>query len=64
MTGDLVRQWETDILRMLRKQNAIVGSTDIAGKFTGYTESWMKHSYPVSSLKELMNLVRADEETK
>jgi hypothetical protein len=58
MDGDLARQWETDILRMLRKKNAMVGGTDIAGKFTGYTESWMKHSYPASSLKELMNLVR------
>ena len=61
MEGDLARQWETDILRMLRKKNAVVGSTDIAGKFTGYTESWMKHSYPVSSLKELMNLVQDNE---
>jgi hypothetical protein len=61
MEGDLARQWETDILRMLRKKNAVVGSTDIAGKFTGYTESWMKHSYPASSLKELMNLVQDNE---
>jgi hypothetical protein len=61
MNGDLARQWETDILRMLRKKSAIVGSTEIAGKFTGYTESWMKHSFPVSSLKELMNLVQENE---
>jgi hypothetical protein len=61
MNGDLARQWENDILRMLRKKKAIVGSTYVAGKFTGYTESWMKHSYPVSSLKELMNLVQDNE---
>ena len=61
MDGDLARQWETDILRMLRKKNAAVGGTEIAGRFTGYTESWMKHSYPVSSLKELMNLVQDNE---
>jgi len=61
MEGDLARQWETDILRMLRKKNAAVGSTDIAGKFTGYTESWIKHSFPVSSLRELMNLVQNNE---
>jgi hypothetical protein len=61
MNGDLARQWETDILRMLRKKNAIVGSTEIAGRFTGYTESWMKHTYPASSLKELMNLVQDNE---
>jgi len=64
MNGDLARQWETDILRILRKKNAIVGSTEIAGRFSGYTESWMKYSYPVASLKELMQLVLHEEETK
>jgi hypothetical protein len=62
MDGDLARQWETDILRMLRKKSAVVGSTDIAGKFTGYTESWIKNSFPVSSLKELMEIVRLNED--
>ena len=62
MNGDLARQWETDILRMLRKKNAIVGSTEIAGRFTGYTESWTKNSFPVSSLKELMEIVRSNED--
>ena len=62
MNGDLARQWETDILRMLRKKNAIVGSTEIAGRFTGYTESWMKSSFPASSLKELMEKVRLVED--
>jgi hypothetical protein len=61
MNGDLARQWETDILRMLRKKSAIVGSTEIAGRFTGYTESWMKESFPVNSLKELMEIVRSEE---
>ena len=62
MNGDLARQWETDILRMLRKNNAVLGSSDIAGKFTGYTESWMKSSFPASSLKELMEKVRLTED--
>ena len=61
MDGDLARQWETDILRILRKKSAIVGSTEIAGRFTGYTESWMKNSYPATSLKELMKLVQDNE---
>jgi hypothetical protein len=61
MNGDLARQWETDILRMLRAKKAIVGNTEIAGRFTGYTESWLKNSYPVTSLKELMNLVQDNE---
>ena len=61
MNGDLARQWETDILRILRKKNAVVGSTEIAGRFTGYTESWLKKSYLANSLKELMNLVQDNE---
>jgi translation initiation factor IF-1 len=64
MDGDLARQWETDILRMLRKKSAIVGSTEIAGRFTGYTESWLKKLFPVSSLKDLMEHVRTEEEKK
>jgi DNA-directed RNA polymerase subunit RPC12/RpoP len=58
MNGDLARQWETDILRMLRKTNAELGNSKIAGHFSGFTESWMKASYPAKSLKELMESVR------
>lgn len=61
MNGDLARQWETDILRILRMKKALVGTTEIAGRFTGYTESWLRNTYPVKSLKELMNLVRENE---
>ena len=64
MNGDLARQWETDILKMLRAKGANLGNHKIAGRFSGYTESWMKNSYPATSLKELMQLVRTDEETK
>lgn len=64
MNGDLVRQWETDILRMLRKRDAVLGNAEIAGRFTGYTESWLQASFPIAHLKELMQLVRVDEETK
>ena len=50
MNGDLARQWETDILRMLRKKNAIVGSTEIAGRFTGYKKfDWLRTYYELGS---------------
>jgi hypothetical protein len=62
MEGDIARQWETDILQMLRKQKAVIGSTEIAGKFTGYTESWMKASFQAPSLKALMESVRNAED--
>jgi hypothetical protein len=64
MKGDLTRQWETDILRMLRAKKAVVGDTSIAGKFTGYTESWLEKTFPAKSLKELMNEVRFFEDKK
>ena len=64
MKGELTRQWETDILRMLRAKKAVVGDTTIAGKFTGYTESWLEKSFPAKSLKELMNEVRFFEDKK
>jgi hypothetical protein len=64
MKGDLTRQWETDILRMLRARKAVVGDTTIAGKFTGYTESWLEKSFPVKSLRELMQMVREFEDSK
>lgn len=61
MKGDLARQWESDILRMLKNSGANLGNTKIAGKFTGYTESWLKQSFPVNSLKELIRLVHEKE---
>jgi hypothetical protein len=64
MKGDLTRQWETDILRMLRAKKAVVGDTAIAGKFTGYTESWLEKSFSVKSLRELMQMVREFEDFK
>ncbi|MDA2996715.1 MAG: zinc-ribbon domain-containing protein [Actinomycetota bacterium] len=61
MNGDLARRWETDILRILRAKNAKVGETEIAGKFSGYTESWLTKSFPVTGLNELMEIVRVGE---
>jgi hypothetical protein len=48
---------------MLRANKAIVGDTTIAGKFTGYTESWLKKSFPIESLRDLMKLVREFEDS-
>ena len=62
MDGHIARNWETDILRMLRKKNARVGNTEIAGRFSGYTESWVKNSFPASSIIDLMNSVRLVED--
>jgi hypothetical protein len=64
MNGDLARTWETEIIRMLNRRGAKIGISDLFGRFTGYTESWLKASMPVSSLKELMNMVEIDEQKR
>jgi hypothetical protein len=61
INGDLARNWESAILRMLRASSAVVAPTEIAGKFDGYTESWARASYPATSIRELKGAVEANE---
>jgi hypothetical protein len=61
MDGLIAREWETSMLEMLRRHGAMLGPEQVAGKFDGYTESWIKASFPVKNLKELMNLVKDNE---
>lgn len=61
MDGLIVRQWETSILRMLKRNGAELSPADVAGKFDGYTESWILESFPAKSLRELIDRVLADE---
>ena len=56
MDGHLTQQWETAILRMLKKKGADLSNEKIAGKFDGYSEAWTKATFPVESIKELMQL--------
>jgi hypothetical protein len=62
MDGYLTRDWETSILRMLKKSGAAIATEDIAGKFDGFTEAWIEESFPVRSLRELMNFVEDSED--
>lgn len=63
MEGYLARAWETSMLRFLAKRNLRISkSTDIA-KFDGFSESWIRAKFPITSLKELMNLVEDEEAT-
>jgi hypothetical protein len=57
MDGNLARSWEVAILKMLAANGAVVGSTDVAGTFDGYTEAWMASSYPTPSLADLIEEV-------
>jgi hypothetical protein len=61
LAGDVAREWEQSILRMLRRSGAKMANSSIAGRFSGYTESWMIESYPAKSLSELMTRVEAEE---
>lgn len=62
MDGLIARGWETSILQMLKRHGAEVGPERVAGKFDGYTESWLVQSFPAKSLRELMELVIVDED--
>ena len=61
--GDVTNQWEQDILRALKRRGISLGPKQIAGRFSGYTESWIQEDFPAESIKQLMDLVRADEES-
>mgnify|MGYP000509763043 FL=1 len=63
MDGHLAQQWETAILRMLKAKGADLSNSAIAGKFDGYSEAWSKSRFEAKSLKHLMNLTDAHEET-
>jgi hypothetical protein len=62
MDGDLIQQWETAILRMLKAHGADLSNAKIAGKFDGYSEAWSKSTFEVKSVKELMLLTEEFEE--
>jgi hypothetical protein len=61
MDGQLARDWEKAILSFLHSEGASMNNQSPSGKFTGYTESWMKSTFPVDSLFSLMNLVDESE---
>jgi hypothetical protein len=62
MDGLIAQNWETSILRSLRKVNADLGNQTIAGKFDGYTEAWRISKFEVTSLRQLMDLVHKHEQ--
>ena len=61
MDGHITQQWETDILRMLRKNGAELSPQSAGGKFDGYSEAWSKKSFPIESIHALMELVKDGE---
>ena len=62
MDGLLAREWETSILQMLEHRGVKLSIDTVAGKFDGYTESWLSESFSANSLRELMDAVQANED--
>ena len=52
LEGDVTYQWEQSIIGVLKKSGAIFDAEQVAGKFTGYSESWRKDSFPAKKNKE------------
>ena len=62
MDGLIAREWETSILRMLKRHGAKLAPEEVAGKFDGYTEAWLTQSHQAKSLREMMDTVEKDED--
>jgi hypothetical protein len=60
MDGALVRRLEHNILIAIAGSSALPVPESIAGRFDGYTESWVARSFPAGSLRRLMELVSPD----
>ena len=61
LEGDVAFSWEQAILKSLKKNKANFNVKDIAGNYSGYTESWIAESYPATRIKDLMDLVDNEE---
>ena len=62
MDGLITREWEKSILQMLTRHGARLGPEEVTGRFDGYTEAWITESFQASSLGDLMDAVRRDED--
>jgi predicted peroxiredoxin len=58
MDGLIAQEWETDMLRYLKKNGAKLGPKEVAGKFDGYSEAWLKENFEMSGLSQLIEAIR------
>ena len=61
MDGHLTQQLEISCLHALEKRGAILGHKAGIDKFDGYSEAWTKASLNVTSIKQILEWVYADE---
>ena len=62
MDGLLAKEWEKSILDFLTGLGIELGNPNIAGTYSGYTETWYKRDLSITSIKELMRLTEEYEE--
>ncbi len=56
-SGELAYSREQQILRTLADRGVRLGPERVAGRFSGYTESWIESEFPMRSLDRLLALV-------
>ena len=61
MDGLIAQEWETTMLRYLKKSGAKLGPKEVVGKFDGYSEAWLKDNFEMKSLTQLMEAIRDSE---
>lgn len=59
--SSVAKDWKRDLLKYLRTHGAIIAKDAGIEKFDGYNESWLRSSFPATSLKELPAFVENDE---
>jgi Zn finger protein HypA/HybF involved in hydrogenase expression len=56
MDGYLTQEIEQSIIKFLKSKKVNLPSSNLQGKFDGYTESWTMESFKVNNLKELIDM--------
>jgi hypothetical protein len=56
MDGYLTQEIEQSIIKFLKSKKVNLPSSNLQGKFDGYTESWTMGSFQVNNLKELIDM--------
>lgn len=62
MDGNLTRELESAALRVAERRGAVFANKTGVANFTGWTEAWLKSSFPVATMAELMDLIYQDDD--
>jgi predicted GIY-YIG superfamily endonuclease len=62
MEGVLAKQWESLILKTIKKKGIKLGDKNIAGNYSGYTETWSIFDLHIRKLSDLMKMAEEMEQ--